>query len=353
MVSNEKIIPSFDGPSTNIVLSSDENYEYYLGVCIKSIIENASSSINYDIYILDGGITEYTKKIIFSFQNKNISIKFIDVNPFIEKVDKNIFFINYQFTIAAYYRLFLPIIFSEFEKMIYIDCDTVVLSDISEANSIDIEDCYFGVTRDIFTITSANKDKNSEMSDYLYKKLKLKNHINYFQSGFMVWNIQRCIKDNLTELLILKLKEVKTPKYVDQCILNSVCESKVKFIPYNWNYTWHIDFMNAEFRNSIPEPESTAFRLAKDNPYVVHFTANGKKPWLDPGLDGSEYFWKYARLTPFYEQIIYKNLKLKTVEIKKKSRFKKAIKRTIYLLLSRITMDESRLKYAEKIKKYK
>ena len=43
-----------------------------------------------------------------------------------------------------------------------------------------------------------------------------------------------------------------------------------------------------------------------DLPYsVLHFTT-GVKPWNNPTMPLSDKFWKYARNTPFYEQILYK-----------------------------------------------
>jgi hypothetical protein len=32
------------------------------------------------------------------------------------------------------------------------------------------------------------------------------------------------------------------------------------------------------------------------------------KPWKNPSCELAEYFWQYARKTPFYEEIIYKNI---------------------------------------------
>ncbi|MBS4762792.1 MAG: hypothetical protein KHX06_01870, partial [Brachyspira sp.] len=33
-----------------------------------------------------------------------------------------------------------------------------------------------------------------------------------------------------------------------------------------------------------------------------------RKPWIYSDANYSEYFWKYARMTPFYEEIIYRNV---------------------------------------------
>ena len=39
---------------------------------------------------------------------------------------------------------------------------------------------------------------------------------------------------------------------------------------------------------------------------ILHFTS-GNKPWIKPQLSLSYEFWRIARETDFYEEIIYKN----------------------------------------------
>lgn len=45
-------------------------------------------------------------------------------------------------------------------------------------------------------------------------------------------------------------------------------------------------------------------------PKIIHY-ANPTKPWSEIGAEKSEYFWQYARLSPFYEDIIYENSRTK------------------------------------------
>ena len=54
----------------NILLASDDNYTPLLAVTLYSLLENNENEFNrINIYVLDGGISDYNKKRIeFNFQ---------------------------------------------------------------------------------------------------------------------------------------------------------------------------------------------------------------------------------------------------------------------------------------------
>lgn len=350
----ENIYPAFKQKNIPVVLSSDEKYASYLGVCIKSLVDNTSPEYNYDICILDGGIKNYKKQLIKKMQQSNVSIRFIDINTILKNYDSTIFKTTLHFTIAAYFRFFLPIIFSHYKKICYIDCDTILLEDISNLWKIDIGNNILGAIRDFFVIYNGNK--NPETIKYYTNVLKMKNYQNYFNSGCMLCNIKLMRKYDLTQKLIALLKEIKTPKYVDQCILNSLCEGKVKFLPANWNYTWHIKINHPDYYNYIPKNLLTSFQKAMEKPYMMHFTSP-RKPWNEPQIEYSYLFWKYARQTPFYEEILYKNFNhtfIDTSLIKDAFHYtKNKIRYWRYKLLSKITLGNMRKHYKQKKKELK
>lgn len=46
----------------------------------------------------------------------------------------------------------------------------------------------------------------------------------------------------------------------------------------------------------------------KDDCKILHFSSQ-IKPWRQPELELSNEFWRYARKTDFYEEILYANMK--------------------------------------------
>ena len=291
----------------SIVFSSDENYAPYLAVSIKSLIEHTSAKNQYAVYVLDGDISEYSKIRIKSLETQNVKIKFINIAPYLNKFDKDLFYICEHFSVSNYFRFFIPDIFSDFKKVIYCDCDGIFLEDPARLYYVDLEDKLLGVVRDTEAISQIYKKLNS-FAEYSQKILKLKNPYNYFNSGLLLMNIPELLKFDFVNKCINCLKEIKKPKYVDQCILNAVCENKVKFLDSRWNVENHlkIPLFHINIYNALPYNIMKEYTQAIENPYFLHFTTF-LKPWQEPSTYNANLFWKYAKMTPFYEEIIYKN----------------------------------------------
>ena len=132
-----------------VCLSSDNNYAKQLGVTIASIKANRRASDNYDICVLDGGISELNKKRIGQLADKKFSVRFINISGFMDAIDTKIFSLNAHFTIATYFRFFIPQIFAKYKKILYIDCDLVVNHNLAELYGIDLGKYVIGAVPDV------------------------------------------------------------------------------------------------------------------------------------------------------------------------------------------------------------
>lgn len=299
-----------------IVLAADDNYTIYTGVCIESILSNSNKKYNYDFYILGEGMKPENVVKLRSVINKydNASIKIVNITPLFDDIDKTSLFASSGYNITVYYRFFIPEIFKNFDKILYLDSDLVVNGDISELYSIDISNYYLGAVRDLYMKVWRPNDKQEDY--YLNNILKLKSENDYFQAGVMLINNKKFVEEDIFKKLMDKLDEIKTPVLNDQDILNAVCQGKVFYINNDWNYDWNIENFdrNDPFKLMISryltKKEYESYLQSKKSPKLIHF-AGYDKPWAKPSLPMAENFWKYAKKIPFYEEIIYQNLKIK------------------------------------------
>lgn len=99
----------------------------------------------------------------------------------------------------------------------------------------------------------------------------------------------------------------------------------------------------------------TEYFSARKNPYIVHY-AGKIKPWNNPEVDLAEIWWKYAKFSPFYEEVIYKkinsiiNVDVLRDRLNLSWNMLKYIK---YNLYSVITFGRKRKKYKQKKKDMK
>jgi len=298
------IEPVFGVDAVAAMMATNNKYAPYCGVMLQSIIDNASPDKNYDIVIAGGKVSDKNKKLLESMAKPNISVRVIDIDVYMNDIDLNILYTRAWFTIEMYYRFFIPKLFAKYEKILYLDCDMVANRDIAKLYAIDIGDNWWGVTREkvisVMGFTEYTFEKKVFLP-YIKKTLKMDSVFDYFQTGVMVWNVKKTIKDDVMNKCLAKLKEIKKPFYPDQCVMNSVANGKnIFWLPQNWNVNWCVPFHWSAGKNEAAY--DNAMRLLED-PLILHYNSSSK-PWNEPKLPNAHFFWQYARKTPFYEIIL-------------------------------------------------
>ena len=121
-----------------VCYASDENYAPYMTVSIYSLMCNADKSRQYEIIILHRELSEQSKDKLLRIAEKfpNFTVRFADMSAVHDSVKDRI---SSYITAATNYRLFLlGEDFKEYDRMVYIDSDTIVEGDISELYDTDL-----------------------------------------------------------------------------------------------------------------------------------------------------------------------------------------------------------------------
>lgn len=286
-----------------IVTACDDNYILYAGTMITSIISNVQKDEKYELYILDGGISQLHKNKIQKLERKNFQINFIDMNHYLSRYGE-LFKTTTHFTPATYFRFFIPEIFTDCDKVLYLDPDMIIDADVRTLFDIDLGDNLLAACRDVEA--ERKTYEMLELQKYFYEKLRIENIHNYFQAGVMVFNIQEMKKNKFMDRCLTLLKEIGNPMWVDQDVMNSVAQNKVHFLKPEWNYGFFLLLDNLTILNGLDHRIYDVMRKVEQNPYIIHF-CGGPKPWNNPTLPFAEKFWYYARMTPFYEEILFKH----------------------------------------------
>ena len=88
-----------------------------------------------------------------------------------------------------------------------------------------------------------------------------------------------------------------------------ICKGKVCYLPQQWNVLMNWQENDGRSRMQImkmaPRNLYSEYQEARKRPYLIHF-AGYQKPWDTVDCDFTEYFWKYAKLSPFYQLIVFR-----------------------------------------------
>ncbi|WP_168402887.1 DUF4422 domain-containing protein [Erwinia amylovora] len=310
---NSYLLPQYISNSVPIVICSDDNYAMALGGLIKSIINNASSDKNYDLVILDNGLTVKNKHRILSLIEDitNFSVRFFSVHAFDEIKDA---YIRPPFTIATYSRLFIPRLFRHFEKVVFIDTDTVVESDLAELIDISMGDNLVAAVQDIvmegfvkFGNIAESDDGIQTAGEYLKSKLALSKPEEYFQGGIMVFNIEAMNKESIFSRLMSELKG-QSFWFLDQDIMNKVFHGRVHFLPLEWN-VYHGNGHTDTFYPNLKFSTYSRYLKARKTPKMIHF-AGENKPWHTDKVDYYDNFIKNIQGTPWELEVYSKLIRL-------------------------------------------
>jgi lipopolysaccharide biosynthesis glycosyltransferase len=281
-----------------VVFASDERFVPYLSTLIQSILENSNPSNVYALFVLYGDITDKSAGLIKDqvAVYSNFTIEFINVMDYIR--DYTLWTENRQeISRETYFRLLIPYIFTDFEKVIYLDCDMICCTDLAELYDFKIGEYMLISTRDIFGASAYYRSKNKKKRSKRYSIIGIKNHDDYLLAGTLVFNTAK-FRETISLKDLLNFAVSRKWPWHDQDILNTLCEGKILFIPIAWGY---YDIGNYAH---LPEYWQVQYLEAKKNIKIVHFVA-GCKPWKNfYMIMHFDLFWKYATRTPFGDVII-------------------------------------------------
>ena len=269
---------SNDKPMLPIFFAVDDKYIPFLAVTLRSLIDNSNPKFNYMIKILYVNISKESQKKIKKYEKDNINIEFVDLKYYMNKIREKLYVRDY-YTKTTYFRLFIPELYPQYNKAIYLDSDMVVLHDISDLYNIDIGDNL------IAAVPDGVIQQLKPFQDYAEKVIGHSNYNNYFNAGMLVMNLDEMRKYRYQEKFLYLLENIKFKVAQDQDYLNRICKGRTHILDKSWN----VMPINSE---AVPESSVK----------IIHFNLD-YKPWHSDDVIYKEYFWKYAKKTEFYSEI--------------------------------------------------
>lgn len=191
-------------------------------------------------------------------------------------------------TVQAWFRIKLPDLCKDLDKVLYLDCDTLIRGNLDELFSLDLTDKYLAGVKDVWGV-----------SKYV-KRLGMKSGV-YVNSGMLLFNCDYCRKEHFFDKVVDFAKNnAKIIEFCDQDSINKVVdEHKLVISPrYNLMDTW--------WRGGYYEfegEEETEYLRAKENPVIAHLT--GLKPaFKGCGNKFKDEWWEVAKRTNIYDELL-------------------------------------------------
>lgn len=285
-----------------VVLQSSDYYTPYTGITIGSLIENTSAEYNYDINVmsLDMSPSNIQSLKLLAKGRKNVSIRVHNVAKYHEDI---VFYTRIRFGTENWTRIMLPFIMQRYDKIIDLDCDICVNADVAELYNTELGDNYIAAARDINV--PGSYARGEIFKGYIDDVLEMQSPHNYFQSGVTVMNMKK-LREDFTLEYLLGLAQSNEYRFIDQDLLNVICEGRTVHLDFSWNYTpdtynavpWLIKEGHPGFVKEV--------LAAKEAPKIIHY-AGHLKPWNCISMEYARKYWEYAAKTHFYEILAWRN----------------------------------------------
>ena len=258
----------------NIVYTFDDGYSTITAVSMLSLLENNKEEKIVNIYIVDCGISiENRNKFIKMANRFGRKIVFVNAKDMEKRIPIKLELSYWSF--VCYVRLFFSDLLPHLDKVMHIDCDTLVLGRIGEIYNVNLKENLCAGCYDCVPTTKYMAGFSEKMK--------------YFSNGFLIFDLKRMRDENIQEKFIKYIVEKNgILPHLDQDVVNAVLKDKILTLPPEYNFMTYSALFGkktVEFFNS-DEPYYTVSQMNKavSNPIVIHLVGYRfvSRPWGQP-----------------------------------------------------------------------
>lgn len=282
-------------------MSCDDGYIPYLAATLTSIKRSRDESREYIVRILSTQISnEHITRIISFYSEAGFRVEFHNISRAVEDILPRLHTRDY-YSKTTYYRIFIPRLFPELDKALYLDCDISVCSDVSEIYDTPLGDNLLAAVTDAFV------HKDETLSLYSKNRLGIDSKY-YINAGIILMNLSLMRDIDFESTFLTLISRVKFDVAQDQDYLNVLCNGRIVYLGGEWNV---MPFFS---------------ELSGKSPKIVHYNLDNK-PWQKDGVPFGEIFFSYARECAYAKEIA------EAAKNKDPERTKKSIEETKALVL--------------------
>lgn len=255
-----------------VCFATDDNYAQHAAAAIASLLLNTRTQRSIDIYILtNGNLSEQNTSRLSGLErlNPHCHIHFLSVDP---SIFSSVPFGNWGVEIC--FRIAVPDLLPNVDRLVYVDCDTIVMGDIEYLFDVDMEGCVMAAVKDA-------------TASYCAARLGLSSDaFVYCNSGVIVMDTKQMRDRGFDRLFFKYAEELKDLITLpDQDLINVVVSrdfGAFKMLDSSWNIS----------------PVK-----AKSLPNIIHYIRVAK-PW-EYGVDYryKSLYWDYLAKTEYVDAL--------------------------------------------------
>ena len=255
----------------NVLYATDSNYSQHAAASIYSLLRYNSCFDKINIYLIDDNISDECKEK-FNTLIKDFPLAEIIFYPF-KELSKNLQLNDKTgYAQVGYARLFLSKICDK-DKILYIDCDTIINGSLKELWETEMEDYIIAGVQDnpaLHSLTTVGMTRNHR----------------YINGGVLLINLKKWREEKAEERILKMIKDYNgfVPHH-DQGIINGVFKDEIKILHPKFNTMSQFFDTKSNQIKSLYDIENYYTQEELDeavkNPVIIHYiTKFYNRPWF-------------------------------------------------------------------------
>ncbi len=264
--------------NVNLFFASDDRYLPYLAIALSSLSENSSDNYIYNVHILTAHFSDSCLEEVREIVKPNIRIKVFNIEEKIKEL-RDALSLNLRdyYSESIYYRMFIPSLFPDIDKAIYLDSDLVLCDDAANLFFTDLGDNLIGAVTDESVICQPI------FCNYVKRQIGLAHESKYINSGVLLMNLKAMREAGIEAKFVKLLCEYNFDSVApDQDYINFLCKGRILYLEHGWN------------KHPLPNSDTS-----DRNIHIMHYNMFNK-PWHYKNVPNEKLFWDSAEKTPFY-----------------------------------------------------
>ncbi|MDO5415899.1 MAG: glycosyltransferase family 8 protein [Lachnospiraceae bacterium] len=276
----------------DVVYASNEHYARHLGVSMYSLLDHNQVMERIRVFVLDVDISpesrDKLKEIAAHFERELVFVPMGDLKArFPYEIDTG------GFDISAMGRLFVGTVLPEdVERVLYLDCDTVVLASLRKLWDMELSGRLLGAV----------------MEPTIYRQVKesigLEEKDAYYNSGVLLIDVKRWRETEAERRLVEFYGQLGGKTFAcDQDTLNGALKGQIKALSPRYNFFTNYRYFH--YRDLVKQSPAyravpkAVFQRAKRHPAVLHY-AGDERPWKEGNLCHYRLAYEqYLEMTPW------------------------------------------------------
>lgn len=276
----------------NVVYASNDGYARHLGVSLCSLYDRNLKEQELNVYVLSMGLTEASCVALGTIaENYGRKLTVIEMGDLEERFGHPVDMGGYDISIML--RLFVgEVLPQDVDRVIYLDCDTVVAQPLRKLWLEDLGNCVMGAVMEPTIYLEVKESIDLEAKDA------------YYNSGVLLVDLKRWREEGIQQQLLNFWKEKNGQLFAsDQDVLNGTLKGRIHTLMPRYNFfTNYRYFSYAELVGHAPTYEVVSreqFELAKKHPTIIHYMGD-ERPWVAGNLNHYRRAYdKYLAMTPW------------------------------------------------------